>query len=272
LKLDSVIDVAQNIKDWYEQDVTVLVTDLERVVKSCINPKLDIGFHEGDMVPEQSAAYKAIRSRQRIIVRVNDKTKFRIPYVAISNPIIDNEIVVGAISLVISIGQYDKLVSMGEELLAAVEEITASAENLSAQSEEFSTTARTMDAETKTVQKEITHVAYITDEIRKLSSQSNILGINASIESARAGEHGRGFAVVAQEVRKLADNTKLSAGSIESDVQGVQESVRRLTESVSDLATISEAQAIGVVELTKAIAYIAKMAQELVDLGKMQDI
>ncbi|SPF41234.1 Methyl-accepting chemotaxis protein (fragment) [Candidatus Desulfosporosinus infrequens] len=77
---------------------------------------------------------------------------------------------------------------------------------------------------------------------------------------------------MAQEVRKLADNTKLSAGSIESDVQGVQESVRRLTESVSDLATISEAQAIGVVELTKAIAYIAKMAQELVDLGKMQDI
>ncbi|MDR3543294.1 MAG: methyl-accepting chemotaxis protein [Desulfosporosinus sp.] len=267
MKLDSVLDVAPSIKDWNEQDVTVLVTDLERVVKSCINPKLDIGFREGDMVPEQSAAYKAIRSRQRIIARVNDQTKFKIPYVAISNPIIDNEIVVGVISLVISIERYEKLVSMGEELLAAVEEIVASAETLSAQSEEFSATARTMDAETQTVQKEITHVAYITDEIRKLSSQSNILGINASIESARAGEHGRGFAVVAQEVRKLADNTKLSAGSIESDVQEVKESIRRLVESVSELATISEAQAIGIVELTKAIAHIASMAQELVVLG-----
>ena len=77
--------------------------------------------------------------------------------------------------------------------------------------------------------------------------KSNILGINASIESARAGEHGRGFAVVAHEVMKLASNTKLSAGSIETDVQGVQgvqDSVRRLVDYVNELATISEAQAI----------------------------
>lgn len=268
MKLVSVLDVAPGIQDWYEQDVTVIVTDPEKVIKTFINPNLDIGVREGDIVPERSGAYKALRNKQRIMAKVNDLTLFKIPYVVISNPIIDGEIVVGAISLVISVDQYEKLVNMGEELLAAVEEIAASAENLSAQSEEFSETAKKMANETETVKNDISHVNYITEEIKKLSVQSNILGINASIESARAGQHGRGFGIVADEVRKLAENTKLSAGNIEIDVHKVRESVIRLTDSVSELAKISKAQAIGIGELTKAITFVSEMAQELVTMGK----
>lgn len=134
--------------------------------------------------------------------------------------------------------------------------------------EELSATSKNMDSETVAVQKEITHVTNITSEIKKISNQSNILGINASIEAARAGENGRGFTVVAQEIRKLADETKDSAKNIEEDVQSMQNSITALLESVKQLATVSEVQAIGVTELTQAIGHISDLAEQLVAKGK----
>lgn len=63
----------------------------------------------------------------------------------------------------------------------------------------------------------------IVQTITSISSRTNILALNASIEAARAGDHGKGFAVVAEEIQKLAEQTRTAVESIGSIVHEVVE-------------------------------------------------
>ncbi|KWX70046.1 methyl-accepting chemotaxis protein [Paenibacillus jilunlii] len=62
-------------------------------------------------------------------------------------------------------------------------------------------------------------VSEMSSAISNIAVQTNLLSLNAGIEAARAGEHGRGFAVVASEVRKLADQSKTTAGNIQDIIE-----------------------------------------------------
>ncbi|MDD2516125.1 MAG: methyl-accepting chemotaxis protein [Candidatus Gracilibacteria bacterium] len=65
----------------------------------------------------------------------------------------------------------------------------------------------------------IKRIGELISVISGIADQINLLALNAAIEAARAGEHGRGFSVVAEEVRKLADNSKLAISQIEDVIK-----------------------------------------------------
>lgn len=69
----------------------------------------------------------------------------------------------------------------------------------------------------------------LTEEILSISSQTNLLALNASIEAARAGEAGKGFSVVAEEIRQLADNSRIAVDKIRKVTEDVMQNVSMLS-------------------------------------------
>lgn len=78
-------------------------------------------------------------------------------------------------------------------------------------------------------------IGQITNTIRGISNQTNILSLNAAIEAARAGESGKGFSVVAQEVRKLAHQTEDALDHIQGQVKTVQDTIVKFEERFQSL-------------------------------------
>lgn len=79
------------------------------------------------------------------------------------------------------------------------------------------------------------------DTVTNIADQTNLLALNAAIESARAGEHGRGFAVVAEEVRKLAEQSRLAVVDINTVLKKIQTESKTTIEVMNTGLSESEA-------------------------------
>ncbi|WP_240417259.1 methyl-accepting chemotaxis protein [Paenibacillus periandrae] len=91
-------------------------------------------------------------------------------------------------------------------------------------------------------------ITQIIEILNRLMQQTNILSLNATIEAARAGEAGKGFMVVAGEIRKLAEQSKLSIQDVDHFTQAIQLEVDETVTSLAEVYPVFREQTISVNE------------------------
>lgn len=244
INIQSLVSIGPILKETLGSTTAILITDLEKFVFFSPSTSLPLDLKVGDSIfnPGNEMLIRAINEGK--IEEYMPKEKFGVSFIATAAPIKDTETgeVIGVFSFSKTLEFEEKLDQELSELKNIIGRLHEKVQLVAAQSEELSATSNEITSQAIKANDNTQQIGKLVNIIEGISTQTNLLGLNASIEAARSGEAGKGFGVVATEIRKLSDHTKEAAGTIGGSLDEVKNSIENLKLSIEEVSSSSEEQ------------------------------
>lgn len=238
-------------------------TDKQNLVKRQGSAKFDvpsivIGSDNGSISSE------ALRTGKEVLQEL-PKEAYGVPALVSCSPLIDEETsaVVGTFGLILPRHLTNQLKVMAGNLQSSLVEVSAAMQQIATSSSEISNSQNKLHSEIETAGALIERINNVTVFIKNIADETKMLGLNASIEAARAGDVGRGFGVVAEEIRKLSDESKQTVGQIRELTAKINSSITLTTDTSSHIIQNVEESAAAAQEVNASLEEITSLAEQL---------
>lgn len=247
---------------WFDSEVVFTISNREKFLKVVNSKNYNLNTNAGDVIPEGCCADVCLKE-QKIVSVIVPPSVFGNEFKTIGIPIKDAN---GEIAGTIVIGRpsmKQDITIMSEHVASAISQISVSINEVLVGVTDISNA----NQEISTIVADLNDQAQNTDEIldfvNDVAQQTNLLGLNAQIEAARAGDLGRGFGVVAQEIRKLSESSKESIKKINFALKNTQKLSANIKQKIEDTSGVFNQQASSIQEISATIEELNAIAQKL---------
>lgn len=265
--MDSFNTLIPYLKQFLDEDAVFGVSNITDCLNFVGNSNMGIQDFSNKPISHGTITYKCLKSG-KLEKQITPKEVFGTGLKTVAIPVKDNRgNVIGCLSLGRSLAKQEKIQELSHSLFEAIQNIATAIEQISSSLQEIALSNSELLKDVEETSKKTENTDEIIKFIQKISTQTNLLGLNAAIEAARAGDVGKGFGVVASEIRKLSNLSSDSASKISNVLEGIKESTLNINGKINKSNSIFQDQATALKEINASMQQLNATSEVLKEIS-----
>ncbi|MEA1960761.1 MAG: methyl-accepting chemotaxis protein [Bacillota bacterium] len=265
--------IAPMLAEMFPEGAFIYMTGRKHISHRQASAKFDIpDLTLRSPLQENSIASEVLKT-QKPIARELEQSQYGVPILMMSYPIFENtqgkDKITGTFGIALPKLASYKLRDMSNNLYQAMQSIAEVVQHLANSATEVTVNSQKADDGTAQIFTMSNNISEVTGFIKKIADETKMLGLNAAIEAARAGDLGKGFGVVASEIRKLSDESQETVIQIKKLTESINVKVDENMAVSQVLMKSSEEQAAATEELNASVQQILAFAEEIESISRL---
>lgn len=252
---------------FMDEEASIAIADTEKYLINVGSAGLSLESKSGDPIPQRGAAYIAIKEGRAVINNVPKEvygTAFKSYSIPVRGVTGDVE---GCLMVAKSLEKREELLTLSRKLSDSLKNISDVANGFSSKLKLVVEMNNDTAMKTEIAQEKVGSTDKIFDFINDVANQTDMLGINASIEATRAGADGRGFKVIAQEIRNLSQTSKSSVYQINHMLGSINKSVEDICEMTAKAQEITANYSASFSNIAGSVEKLNDSSKQLEDMA-----
>lgn len=263
--LDKLVAHIPILKAAIPADLSIAICNLEKFIAYFPGESINLNITEGQLLNRQEPLFLAIRDNQALKADV-PASFYGYEFTGTATPLHDEAgHVIGGIA--VQIRKQSELKAIAEQISISLAQANDQITNIALGSNSLAGFSQQLLVQSQQAGQDIENSTEVLSIIKRVADQTNLLGLNAAIEAAHAGEVGRGFEVVAKEIRKFSKETVASTQNINETMMQIKEVTNQMAVSIEKIAVIGQEQADSVQHTSTFIEEIKRMSEKLAEFA-----